>query len=40
MKSEREMFMNILLIEDNMTIIKGLKYNLECNNYLVNRIVI
>lgn len=29
------MFMNILLIEDNMTIIKGLKYNLESNNYLV-----
>ena len=27
--------MNILLIEDNMTIIKGLKYNLESNNYLV-----
>ena len=35
MKSEREMFMNILLIEDNMTIIKWLKYNLESNNYLV-----
>ena len=25
--------MNILLIEDNITIIKGLKYSFEKNNY-------
>ena len=27
--------MNILLIEDNLSIIKGIKYNLEQNNYQV-----
>ena len=29
----RENKMNILLIEDNITIIKGLKYSFEKNNY-------
>ena len=27
--------MKILLIEDNLTIIKGLKYNLEINDFVV-----
>ncbi len=27
--------MNILLVEDNLTIIKGLKYTFEKNNYIL-----
>ncbi len=33
--TKKEKFMNILLIEDNLTIIKGLVYALEKNNYEV-----